>query len=195
MVSMKRCCTCKQEKPFSDFQACRSNGDGLQKRCRPCQAQASAAWWVSRGHEPAVKAKKAVRRRAYYEAHREEEKAAATAWTYANYERFLTLARERYEADPDKFKARAVAYRAGNPAKINELGARRRARKRAAFVMPVSLAAIYDRDKGRCGICGGFVELARASMDHVIALSRGGTHEPDNVQLSHLRCNLKKGAR
>ena len=32
-----------------------------------------------------------------------------------------------------------------------------------------------------------------ASLDHVIALARGGAHDPGNVQLSHVHCNVAKG--
>jgi len=32
------------------------------------------------------------------------------------------------------------------------------------------------------------------SIDHIIPLSRGGTHEPDNVQLAHFICNSIKCA-
>jgi HNH endonuclease len=32
------------------------------------------------------------------------------------------------------------------------------------------------------------------SLDHLIPLSRGGTHEPANVSLAHLRCNVSRGA-
>lgn len=31
------------------------------------------------------------------------------------------------------------------------------------------------------------------SVDHVIPLSKGGTHTWDNVKLAHKRCNSKKG--
>ena len=117
------------------------------------------------------------------------------AWIEANRDRFNVLARDRYEANPALFKVRSAAYRKANPLIINEQSARRRARKRAAFVTPVNVAEIYERDQGRCGICGDFVGLGNISIDHVIALATGGTHEPSNVQLSHLRCNLKKGAR
>ncbi len=34
---MKRCCQCKQEKPFPEFAKDSSRPDGLQRRCRPCQ--------------------------------------------------------------------------------------------------------------------------------------------------------------
>ena len=166
--------------------------DGLQRRCRDCQKTVMAAYFQrSKGRTKIVRA---IRRHVYYETHREEEKAQATAWTAANRDQFNAAARTRYEADPEPFKGRSAAYRKANPHVINEQSARRRARKRAAFVTPVSVAEIYERDKGRCGICGDFVGLDNISLDHVIPLARGGTHEPCNIQLSHLRCNLKKGA-
>lgn len=58
------------------------------------------------------------------------------------------------------------------------------------------------RDGWRCGLCGDRVrpELAwpdprSASLDHIVPLSRGGRHARDNVQISHLTCNVAKGNR
>ena len=59
---------------------------------------------------------------------------------------------------------------------------------------------IYERDNWTCQICMQSVnpELAFpnpmcASLDHVIPLSRGGSHKTSNVQLAHLRCNTSRG--
>jgi hypothetical protein len=75
-------------------------------------------------------------------------------------------------------------------------------RVRRAFVADVSKAAILERDKWTCQLCGERIpRTARwphplsASMDHVIPLSLGGTHEPANVQSAHLGCNSTKGNR
>lgn len=61
---------------------------------------------------------------------------------------------------------------------------------------------IYNRDKWICQICKkpvkkelSFPHPKCASLDHVIPLSRGGTHESENVQLAHLSCNTSKGNR
>lgn len=77
---------------------------------------------------------------------------------------------------------------------------RRRARKaKAATGRPVLLSEIRVRDKNRCHICGERVSARpyphplSASMDHVVPLSKGGAHDPDNVKLAHLRCNVRKG--
>lgn len=59
---------------------------------------------------------------------------------------------------------------------------------------------IFERDNWVCGICGNRVEQQfehphpmSASLDHVVPMSKGGHHSPDNTQCSHLDCNLRKG--
>lgn len=77
---------------------------------------------------------------------------------------------------------------------------RKRARKRDAYVEDVWAAKIVERDKGICGLCTLPVDLSvgwgttgsSATIDHVIPLSRGGTHEPANAQLAHYECNSAK---
>jgi 5-methylcytosine-specific restriction endonuclease McrA len=61
---------------------------------------------------------------------------------------------------------------------------------------------IAERDKFRCGICGGKVDMKLqhpdplfGSIDHIVPLSRGGTNDLANLQLAHLRCNLSKNDR
>lgn len=40
----KRCCTCKVEKPLSDFTKDRNTSWGLSARCRPCNSDRALAW-------------------------------------------------------------------------------------------------------------------------------------------------------
>ena len=70
---------------------------------------------------------------------------------------------------------------------------------KAAYRAPVSFKHIYNRDHGICQICGLPVpqdkspnKLWAATIDHIVPLSKGGTHEPDNCQLSHRLCNSIK---
>lgn len=69
------------------------------------------------------------------------------------------------------------------------------------YIAPVVLSDIVERDGGRCMLCGEMVNMEvlsldrmGATIDHIIPLSRGGTHEPNNCQLAHRGCNSKKGA-
>lgn len=79
---------------------------------------------------------------------------------------------------------------------------RHRARKRGAFVLPVYRLKVYERDGWRCQLCGGRVARSKTAphpksptIDHIIPLARGGTHEPSNVQCAHFLCNARKGSR
>lgn len=81
--------------------------------------------------------------------------------------------------------------------------ATRRARKIGATVgEPFTNGEIFERDGWRCGLCGDGIDQARAwpdpgsaSLDHVLPLSKGGAHSRENVQASHLGCNVSKNNR
>ena len=59
----------------------------------------------------------------------------------------------------------------------------------------ITLAEVFKRSRGTCSLCHTWVQPRKASIDHTHPLSLGGHHSWDNVQLVHIRCNLKKGAR
>ena len=78
----------------------------------------------------------------------------------------------------------------------------RRERFNVAFRQCVYKAQIYRRDGFRCQICNGKVNMKAQvphplapTIDHIIALANGGTHEPSNVRLAHFICNSIKGDR
>lgn len=79
---------------------------------------------------------------------------------------------------------------------------KRRALKKGADAEPIVPLEAFERDGWMCGICSDVVDPARAypdplspSLDHITPLSKGGAHSLANVQLAHLGCNVKKGAR
>lgn len=86
-----------------------------------------------------------------------------------------------------------------NHNKLDDSTSIRRAKKFNVKYEHIDPLEIYERDNWICKICGKPVDgnLAypnpmSASLDHIKALSRGGTHTKDNVQLAHLLCNIKK---
>lgn len=63
----------------------------------------------------------------------------------------------------------------------------------------MSASQLAVRDGFDCTICGDPVdmelrhpEMFRASVDHVIPYSLGGSHDPENLALAHLWCNQVK---
>jgi hypothetical protein len=56
----------------------------------------------------------------------------------------------------------------------------------------IERAYIIERDKSRCHICGEKCRPDEITLDHVIPLSKGGTHAEENLRVAHLSCNARK---
>jgi len=79
-----------------------------------------------------------------------------------------------------------------HPHKRAEYEIERRARKAGAPREKVNRAAIVQRDECTCYLCGKKLELAEIHIDHVVPLSRDGTHTAANLRVTCASCNLKK---
>lgn len=79
----------------------------------------------------------------------------------------------------------------------------RRARIRGDVDAPlIDRDVIGDRDGWKCGLCALKVDRTlqyphpgSPTLDHIVPLSVGGKHRPENVQITHWRCNISKGNR
>lgn len=87
-----------------------------------------------------------------------------------------------------------------NKDKYRNNDARRRAQMRNVKTESVDRNLIYTRDDRICQICLQTIDSSLQwpdpqsfSIDHIIPISKGGTHTYANVQSAHLLCNIKKG--
>lgn len=129
---------------------------------------------------PRCKDCESVRHRAYYQRNRE---------------RLLAAVKDRQ----DQLWAGVAA---GDPEAL-ELIARQRLTKRidqnqrrpapGAFTKADILRLLHEQ-QGCCRWCGGPLG-ERWDIDHVVPLSRGGTHDPSNIVLACERCNISKHAK
>jgi hypothetical protein len=78
---------------------------------------------------------------------------------------------------------------------------RERAKRAGVPYEPINKKVVFERDGWRCGICRRKVnrhlkypDPMSASLDHIIPFALKGPHLYTNVQLSHLQCNVDKGA-
>lgn len=76
---------------------------------------------------------------------------------------------------------------------------RRRARKRNAYVADVYRKQVFERDSYRCHLCRKKTRPDKLAphprsptIDHVIPLAVGGTHEPLNCRTACYLCNSRK---
>lgn len=60
-------------------------------------------------------------------------------------------------------------------------------------IRKVSLDLLYRKYRGICWICRHFCPRDKASRDHIIPKSLGGTDDISNLALAHKLCNSKRG--
>jgi len=76
------------------------------------------------------------------------------------------------------------------------------ARRRGAGVKQVTryqVEKLLARQLHRCAICKGWLIEGNPRdpwhVDHIVPIAAGGKHVSENLQLTHARCNLRKGAK
>lgn len=79
---------------------------------------------------------------------------------------------------------------------------KRKARKRAVAYEDIDRGKVFESSGYICGLCGGHIDInikwpeqGFATLDHIVPLSKGGSHTYDNLQPAHLLCNTSKGDR
>lgn len=100
-----------------------------------------------------------------------------------------------YAENADRIRERQAAYFRTPEGRATAVrsGAKRRALKRGAEapLTAAEWAAILDRYEGRCYVCAAPAE----ELEHVVPLSRGGSHSFENVRPSCRECNRGAGGK
>jgi hypothetical protein len=85
--------------------------------------------------------------------------------------------------DPSR-KGYASGSKVARRQRMRDAGGEKIDAKTRAFVM--------KRDGGMCRLCSSRDDL---TLDHILAISNGGTHAPENLRVLCRSCNSRKGAR
>lgn len=127
--------------------------------------------------------------------HLEEARASARARRLANLERERARARAWGAAHAELVRLKVKAWRAAHPAEVKAATHAQNMKRRAAcftqVANPPTPAQLRALLKDPCLYCGAPAE----HVDHFIPLSRGGTHDLDNLVAACKACNLSKGAK
>ena len=113
---------------------------------------------------------------------------------WASPDAYRERSRVRYRDNSDALKAQNAAWKKANPSKVAANVERRRSRKSGAPINDLTNSdwlAILDKSGHRCSYCG---TQERLTQDHVVPLSRGGSHTRTNVVPACRSCNSRKGA-
>lgn len=218
---MKTCTGCKQELPLEEFWARRKSPDGLALRCKSCikayqKSEAVLARRRVRENKHYAEVTKAEREAALLGRTCEfclgalqlgtpantrfcSKRCNDAAYYRANQERIKQRVREWEQANRERVAENHRLWKQKNPERLRELRSAYNHRRRARIAdrphEEFAFEDIFDRDGWVCGLCDMPVNPAVASLDHIIPISKGGSHTRDNVQLAHLDCNKAKGDR
>jgi 5-methylcytosine-specific restriction endonuclease McrA len=171
---MKRCANpvCHKMLPLDHFHKDRTSHDGHMYRCKSCENERGRAYRTA--HPEVARQQRVSSKKAHPEKHRRRKVAYR-------------------KAHPEKSRKRTAAYSKAHPEKVRQRDARRRARKIGAPVCDFTAAQWQDMKtlyQNRCVYCGKGKQ--RLTQDHVIPLSRGGSHTWDNIVPACASCNRSK---
>lgn len=169
----RKCQSCAMRKPLGEFHRDARAPLGRRKTCKSCRVDVE---------------------KSRYAADPEKFREKMRADRAADPERYRRVDMARYERDWEKRVAAATAYTHLRRARI----ASTRADK------GISLAALRAMDGDLCCYCSepvvfqsfpkGMRSDNQATLEHVLPISRGGTHTFDNCAIACWRCNISKGA-
>lgn len=160
--------------------------DGDQKRCRVCERLLPLAEFRRNGKNRdrlSHGCRECRRERAQLDA--VQVRAARRRYYARNRIRVIALAKARREHWTAEQRER---YR-----NIARDGVRRRrARRRSLPVEMYSRQQVWERDGGRCHLCGKPCDPTDWHLDHLVPIADGGADRLDNVAVAHPTCNLRR---
>lgn len=189
----KRCSRCKLDLELDCFTKHRGQPHDRSAYCKPCYRIRQKEW---RETEAGV---------ALTERTAEAHRLQAKQWGIDNSERKKQLNQEHYANNAQTYIDKAAKWVDDNRERYRQIHrqseGKRRAMKVETSAGDVDYAVIAERDNWNCYLCQQHIEAdlqwpnaGSPSWDHVLPLSKGGTHTTENIKLTHLSCNLRKGA-
>lgn len=139
--------------------------------------------------------------RVYYKTNKLKVKAQRKIYSALNKSKIKAQTKAYYIANKARLDMLAGEWRNAHPEEVRNARHRRRALKAKVLSELIDVKKVFTRDGWICQHCKNKVskklkwpDIMSASLDHIVPLSKGGSHIYANVQLAHLTCNLSKRA-
>ena len=201
-ISTKRCPKCKRDLPRDAFGRDKRTPTGLICYCRECTKVINADKRIRYAetialHQKAFrdthKAEIHERNQQYYAENRERLVAAEAARREGSREQRRAYDCIRWADQSSGRKERHAVWRAQNPEVVANSKRSYRARKKGAVGKhtQADIDTIMEMQKGKCAYCRTAIRKKYA-VDHIVALTKGGTNWPTNLQLVCTPCNSRK---
>ncbi len=139
--------------------------------------------------------------RDYRKKNREWWNACKKRYRKNNLEKARQMDRDWRKKNPEKCRATYLRWRDKDPIKTKLLWRKALAKRRKSGYLSIKIIQeIYEKNIHKfgtltCCLCFKPIVFGNDSIDHIIPLSKGGTHIKSNLQIAHILCNRKKGNR
>jgi 5-methylcytosine-specific restriction endonuclease McrA len=183
MNQYRRCRTCGEDKPVTDYCKSTKRIDGLVPDCLPCR---SAAYKEYRKRVPRDKVKAAAYAREYSKRRKQKE------LTFSEKEKRAESRRRFYQENKLRLNEQHKEYLRRNPGKNAQQVNTYKQRLKQNGVFSFSAKDIKRLTSGVCAYCG---ETGKMAVDHVLPVSKGGRHAIGNLLPTCLPCNSSKHAK
>jgi HNH endonuclease. len=189
----KTCSQCATEKPHAEFSKHKSTKDGLFYCCKACNRERNKKYYEKNKEQVLERQKKyreenkeqiLEQNRKYYEENKEKVLKRKKKYREDNREYFKKWREENREHAIEYAKK----YHKENPHIARANNQKRRAMKKRAAV------ALTDNERLALQILNEECTLLGPGwhVDHIVPLSKGGLHHPDNLQIVRASYNLSK---
>jgi 5-methylcytosine-specific restriction endonuclease McrA len=178
-IKYKRCSTCKEFVPITEFSSRAASADGLAYSCKACERKTAKKSYTSKKQKDRAKVR-------YQE----------------NKDAVNEKAKQRYQEKKDEILEKQAEWRKSKKGRVlvNKATARRRARmiEQTPDGRDYTREEIIERDSVNgeciCQICLKRIENVDTELqiDHIIPIAAGGSDTKDNVRCTHKKCNLMR---
>lgn len=215
---MKRCGDCKERKLLTEFHKDKNSKDGLNSRCKLCNSKRAKEWRLSNPEKAQERSRQYYQSNTekILEAARkwqinnpEKAREKKLKWKVAHREQNRQIENNRRASDPEKARAKDKRYyeshkedalksgnkwRAKNPEKTAEYHHARRARilEGGGTITAADFRWLKSVCNYACLCCGKKEPEIKLTLDHVVALARGGSNTIGNAQVLCGSCNARK---
>lgn len=181
---MKQCTKCYLIKHYSEFYKKADNKDGYMSYCKKCDIARRTKWNADN------REKSREQDRKYYAANPEKRKQKNLTYRKNNYEKIIQYGRKYHAQNKETRLEQNREWYKNNPEKSREKYNKRRAAKLQNGRYKVRQKFITNLYTSPCNYCASITNI---EMDHIIPLTRGGTHSEGNLQPLCRSCNASKG--
>jgi 5-methylcytosine-specific restriction endonuclease McrA len=178
MTQYKTCTKCGQTKNFTEFYKCKSKKDGLSSHCKECRR----IWRLQDSENQKIRAKN------YYEKNKQKVLENNKKWVAENPEKIAVIKKRYRDNNKEKVFIGNKRWEQANPEKVKRKVTRRRALKKKAITYFISSKDLRRLSMATCFFCTKKAD----TIEHLIPLTRGGTHGIGNLVAACRSCNSSK---